>query len=164
MMNATDKTALSALIRAHRQAALAVLVDDAPLTAMVAYAELPDLSGLLVLLSSLSAHKRALLANPVCSLLICEPDDGAGDVMTRARVSLQGRAHLIARDAGDFAAARDCYLAKLPAGRLWPGADDCAMVGHGCVEPRAGCPTCGGSLGPRLHPPLKRLATKYGDS
>ncbi len=115
MMNATDKTALSALIRAHRQAALAVLVDDAPLTAMVAYAELPDLSGLLVLLSSLSAHKRALMANPVCSLLICEPDDGAGDVMTRARVSLQARAHLIARDAVDFAAARDCYLAKLPA-------------------------------------------------
>jgi heme iron utilization protein len=110
--------ALTLLIRTQRQAALAVVWDGAPLTAMVAYAEMPDLSSVLLLLSNLSAHKLALRGAAACSVLICEPDDGSGDVMTRSRVALQGHAAHIARDAPAYAVARTRYLAKLPAAEM----------------------------------------------
>jgi putative heme iron utilization protein len=123
-MAEADLIAIRALIASHRQAALAVLSDGAPLTAMVAYAEEPDCSGVLLLLSGLSAHKRALIVEPACSLLICEPDDGVGDVMTRQRVALQGRAALIARDDPGYAQARATYLIKLPDAEMLFGLGD----------------------------------------
>jgi heme iron utilization protein len=123
-MNDADRDAIRALIQTHRQAALAVTWEGSPLAAMTAYAEEPGLRGFLILLSGLSAHKRALLIDPACSLLICEPDDGSGDVMTRQRIALQGRAAVIARDATDYSAARAIYLAKLPDAEMLFGLGD----------------------------------------
>jgi heme iron utilization protein len=116
---ATDtRAALAGLIRTHRQATLAVIEAGEPYTAMVSYVEDADLSGILIHLSNLSAHKRMLLANPQCSLLICEPDDGRAEVMSLARVAVQGRAALVDKAGPDYVAARTRFLQKLPSAAL----------------------------------------------
>ncbi len=128
MSQQTDEqlAALSALIRSRRNAALAVIdADGAPLTAMVSYVETHDLSGLLLHLSALSSHKRALLKDPRCSLLICQEDHaGVPEVMQLERVALQGEAHVIARSSPDYGALRARFLEKLPGAELMFGLAD----------------------------------------
>jgi hypothetical protein len=117
-MQPTDLAELRQLIRTHRQATLAVSASDEPFTAMVSYAEAPDLSSFLIHLSDLSPHKRQLMANPTCSLLIATPDDGQGEVMSLARVSIQGIASKLAKDTDDYTQARARFLAKLPTSEI----------------------------------------------
>ncbi len=81
---------------------------------MVAYAAEPDFGGFLLHLSHLAAHTRQLLAAPQSSLLICQPDDGRDDPQTLARITLVGAATPIPIESAAHAAARACYLARLP--------------------------------------------------
>lgn len=111
-------------IRAHRQATLAVSADDQPFTAMVSYAELGDFSGVLVHLSAISPHKRMLQANPKCSVLIAEPDDGRAEVMSLPRVTLQGSARMLAKGSPEYEAAKARFLAKLPSSEIMFGLPD----------------------------------------
>jgi putative heme iron utilization protein len=46
--------------------------------------------------------------------MIAEPDSGAGDPQTLARVSLLGEAGRLPKDSADWAAARSQYVAKFP--------------------------------------------------
>jgi heme iron utilization protein len=121
-----DLAALSALIRSRRNAALAVLEPDgAPLTAMVSYVETADLSALLLHLSGLSAHKRALLADPRCSLLICQEDHaGVPEVMQLARVAIQAEARLVEKSGPDYDPLRLRFLEKLPGAEVMFGLGD----------------------------------------
>jgi putative heme iron utilization protein len=68
----------------------------------------------LIHLSNLAPHKRQLIANPRCSLLIAAPDPGTGEVMALPRVTLQGTAALIPKGTPDYEQAKARYLAKLP--------------------------------------------------
>ncbi len=113
-MQEADLLELRAFIQRHRQATLAVAEHDEPFTAMVSYAQEPGLRGFLVHLSNLAPHKRQLLANPRCSLLISAPDPGTGEVLSLPRVTLQGSAARIPKDTPDYEQAMSCYLAKLP--------------------------------------------------
>lgn len=103
------------LIRGQRQAALGTLRDGAPFVSMVAYAAEPDFGGLLLHLSQLAQHTRQLLAGPQAALLIAEQDDGREDVQTLARITLVGPATPIPAGSAEHAAARERYLARLPA-------------------------------------------------
>jgi hypothetical protein len=123
-MTAEELSEIKNFVRARRQAALAVSANDEPFTAMVSYAEAEDLSGLYIHLSNLSPHKRMLLANPKCSLLIAEPDDGRAEVLSLARVTLQGTAAALAKDGAAYATAKARYLAKLPASEIMFGLPD----------------------------------------
>ncbi len=107
-----------AFITARRQAVLAVCDDGEPLTAMVAYVVEPGLAGLLIHLSDLSPHKRVLLKHPQCSVLIAELDDGRAEVMSLARVMLQGLATKIEKASSDYAEAQARFLARLPASKI----------------------------------------------
>ncbi len=111
-------------ILARRQAVLAVSANDEPFTAMTSYVVEPGLAGFLIHLSDLSPHKRMLLANPKCSLLIAEADDGRAEVMSLARVTLQGLAAKIAKDTDDYAQARARFLARLPSSEIMFGLPD----------------------------------------
>lgn len=116
---------LSRLLTQRRQAVLATLdPSGAPYTAMVAFAAEAGLGGILVHLSGLSAHKGHLLADPRCSLLVFEPDNGHVEILQHARVSLGCRAELLAKDGPDFAPARERYLAKYPGHKLMFGLGD----------------------------------------
>jgi putative heme iron utilization protein len=108
-----ELTLVAGLIRSQRQAALGTLRGGAPFVSMVAYAAEPGFGGFLLHLSLLAPHTRHLLADARASLLICEPDDGRGDVQTLARITLVGAAAPVAEPEQD--AARELYLARLPA-------------------------------------------------
>jgi putative heme iron utilization protein len=113
-MPSTIHIEIARLVLTHRWAALATIDSDGPLGSMVAYAVEPELSGLLLYLSGLARHTRALLAEPRVSLAVGEPDPGSGDPQTLARVSLNGSAAPIPRDSPEFATAWDRYVARLP--------------------------------------------------
>ena len=66
-MNSEQRRSMFDLIRTHRQATLAVADGDEPLTAMVSYVEEADYAAVLIHLSTLSAHKRVLQSNLMCS-------------------------------------------------------------------------------------------------
>jgi len=114
-MNVEELATVATLIRSQRVAALGTLRDNNPFVSMVTYTAEPDFGGLLLHLSQLAAHTKQLLAAPQSSLLICEPDDGRDDVQTLARITLAGAAAPIPAASAAHAAARACYLARLPA-------------------------------------------------
>lgn len=127
-MNSEDLSECRAFIRRHRQATLAVSERDEPFTAMTAFVMEPALHSALIHLSNLSPHKRMLLANPKCSLLIAEPDDDRAEVMSLARVTLQGVAAKIAKDTRDYADAKALYLSSLPASAMMFGLADFDLI------------------------------------
>jgi putative heme iron utilization protein len=123
-----NPTELRDFIRVHRQLTLAVSQADVPFTAMSAYVPEPDLRSVLIHLSNLSAHKRMLANNPKCSLLIAEPDDGRAEVMSLARVTLQGVATTIDKASDDYAQAKARFMARLPASAVMFGLPDFDLI------------------------------------
>jgi putative heme iron utilization protein len=96
-------------------AVLGTLRDANPFTSMVAYAAELGFAGILLHLSRLAPHTKHLLAQPQAALLIHERDDGRDDPQTLARIALLGAAAPIAAESAGYAAARERYLARLPA-------------------------------------------------
>lgn len=106
------------LVRGARFAALAVLEPGSghPLASRVATAT--DIDGSPTLLvSALSGHTPALLADPRASLLFGEP--GKGDPLAHPRITVLGRAERIAPDAPEHARIRRRYLARHPKAALY---------------------------------------------
>jgi putative heme iron utilization protein len=130
-MNSDELAIIATLIGGQRVAALGTLRDPSthsmssgqagsgqagsPFTSLVAYAAEPDFTGILLHLSRLAPHTRHLLAQPRAALLIHERDDGRDDPQTLARITLIGAATPIAAESAGYAAARERYLARLPA-------------------------------------------------
>ncbi|WP_298818849.1 HugZ family pyridoxamine 5'-phosphate oxidase [Chloroflexus sp.] len=117
-MRHEDRVALRRLIEEHHTAALGTITPEgAPFVSYVLYAvERRDgyAPGLLLLLSRLAAHTGHLRADPRLSLLITASPDSVPDPQAVARVTLQGVAQPVFRDAPDYAEAQACYLARLP--------------------------------------------------
>jgi heme iron utilization protein len=106
------------LVRAARFAALAVLEPGTghPLASRVATAI--DIDGSPTLLvSALSGHTPALLADGRASLLFGEP--GKGDPLAHPRITVIGRAERIARDGPDQERIRRRFLARHPKAQLY---------------------------------------------
>lgn len=74
--------------------------------------------GIWTLVSGLSAHSRALRADPRASLLVGEPGP-KGDPLTHPRLSLQVMAEPLAPDDPRRAAARARWLADHPKAKLY---------------------------------------------
>jgi putative heme iron utilization protein len=118
-ISAEHHQALLHLLSAQRVATLAVIErDGTPGTAMVAFAWHEQCHSVLVHLSGLSAHKRALLAHPSCSLLVHEQDHGRSQPLQLKRAALRGAAQVLERSHADYANAEEIYLTKLPASRM----------------------------------------------
>ena len=115
-----DARALArALLEAATHAALGVIDPDsgAPLVSRIALA--CDAEGVPVsLVSSLSAHTRALEVRPACSLLVGDPG-GRGDPLTPPRLTVQAVAGPVARDDPGHDALRAQYLALRPKAKLY---------------------------------------------
>ena len=111
------------LVRTARYGALAVLEPGtgAPLASRVGVAT--DADGTpLVLVSLLSAHTKAILADPRCSLLVGEP--GKGDPLAHPRITLVCRASRLERGTPDHARAERRYLNRNPKAKLYVGLGD----------------------------------------
>ncbi|MBN9217217.1 MAG: HugZ family protein [Mesorhizobium sp.] len=111
------------LLRSARYGALAVLEPQTgmPLASRVGVAT--DIDGVpLILVSMLSAHTPALLADPRCSLLLGEP--GKGDPLAHPRLSLVCQATRLERGSGDHARAERRYLNRNPKAKLYSALGD----------------------------------------
>ncbi|WAJ30016.1 HugZ family protein [Antarcticirhabdus aurantiaca] len=123
------------LVRAARHASLATIEPGTgyPLASRASVAT--DFEGRPILLvSDLSVHTQALRADPRCSLLFGEP--GGGDPLRHPRITLIGRARLLARDSDERSSAKARFLARHPSAELYADFGDFHFV---VVEPeRAG--------------------------
>jgi putative heme iron utilization protein len=111
------------LIRSARYGALATVhpAEGAPLATRVAVAS--DLDGApIILVSALSAHTGALIAEPRCSLLLGEP--GKGDPLAHPRISLACRALHVGREHPDRERLSRRYLNRHPKARFYAGFSD----------------------------------------
>ncbi|MFN3641654.1 MAG: pyridoxamine 5'-phosphate oxidase family protein [Gemmobacter sp.] len=127
-INPTDDTARAqarALIAGAAHAALAVIEADTghPFVSRIALAQTPD-GAPMSLISTLSAHTRALLADPRCALLIGEP--GRGDPLAHPRLTLRAAARFA--DGAEDAALRAHFAALRPKARLYAGFADFRVV------------------------------------
>lgn len=111
------------LMRVARHGAIAVLDPETggPLASRVGVASDAD-GAPLILVSGLSAHTRAIDADPRCSLLIGDP--GKGDPLAHPRITLICRAVVLEKGTPDHARAERRYLNKNPKARLYVGLGD----------------------------------------
>lgn len=126
VIRATDAGAIRlarTLLRSARFGALAVIDPEtgAPLASRVGVAT--DMDGTpLILVSMLSAHTGAILADPRCSLLLGEP--GKGDPLAHPRITLVCRAAQLERCSPEHARAERRYLNRNPRAKLYAGLGD----------------------------------------
>ncbi|MER8862444.1 HugZ family protein [Mesorhizobium sp. M0751] len=126
VIRATDAEAIrlaKTLIRSARFGALAVLEPGtgSPLASRVGVAT--DIDGTpLILVSMLSAHTGAILADPRCSLLVGEP--GKGDPLAHPRLTLVCRAVRLERGSSEHARTERRYLNRNPKAKLYAGLGD----------------------------------------
>lgn len=111
------------LIRTARYGAIAVLDPEtgAPLASRVGTAT--DIDGTpLILVSMLSAHTRALIADSRCSLLVGEP--GKGDPLAHPRITISCNALQLQSETAERARAERRYLNRHPKAKLYAGLGD----------------------------------------
>lgn len=111
------------LTRTARFGALGVLDPDTgvPLASRVGVAT--DADGTpLILVSQLSAHTKAILADPRCSLLVGEP--GKGDPLAYPRITVVCRARKLEPGTPERARAERRYLNRNPKAKLYVGLGD----------------------------------------
>ena len=126
VIRATDTEAIrlaKTLLRTARFGAIAVIEAESgsPLASRVGVAT--DLDGTpLILISGLSAHTAALLADPRCSLLVGEP--GKGDALAYPRLSLMCRAQRLEKGMPEHGRAERRYLNRNPKAKLYVGLGD----------------------------------------
>lgn len=114
------------LLRTARFGAIAVIepATGAPFASRLGVAT--DLDGTpLTLISGLSAHTGALLADPRCSLLVGQP--GRGDALAHPRLSLTCRARRLERKTAERDRAARRYLNRNPKAKLYAGLGDFAF-------------------------------------
>lgn len=103
------------MLLGHRWVALATVDEQGlPAASMVACAPGTEEGVLYLHLSGLAAHTRELRRQPRASLVLGECDTGEGDPQQLARLTLHGRCSAIAPDDIGYAAAKGCYLRRLP--------------------------------------------------
>jgi putative heme iron utilization protein len=121
VLRETDDEARKAarmLVRSARYMAIAVLDPQTGYPAASRVLTATDLDGVpVILVSALSTHTRALLADPRCSLLAGEP--GKGDPLAHPRISLQCDAGRIDRDTDGHLRIRQRFLDRHPKAELY---------------------------------------------
>ncbi len=116
------------LMAEARHAALAVTdpADGLPGISRIAFGLGPD-GMALTLISSLSAHHGALMANPACALMVGEPGE-KGDPLTHPRLMVKARAEFVPQDTPDHAALRAHWLTAHPKAKLYVDFGDFGFV------------------------------------
>lgn len=108
---------LRALLASRRTAALGTTPENAtagaaPLVSFVPFALDADSGTLVLHVSGLAAHARNLQAHADVALLVTADEAGAESVLGLERVTITGRAAVLAREADT--AARLAFLARFP--------------------------------------------------
>ena len=126
---------LRVLITSRRTAALAVLPSesgDAPLISMVPFAWCAEFGCVVLHVSALAAHTRAMQQHAAVSLLFCAPEVEGEGVHALERVSLQGVALTPPADSVLGSGARAAYLQRFPEAAFMTELPDFRFV---CITP-----------------------------
>lgn len=126
VLRQTDAEAIrlaKTLIRKARYAVIATLDPNtgAPIATRVGLSTDHDGTPT-ILVSALSAHTPALIADPRCSILVGEA--GKGDPLAHPRITVFAKARKIARDNDEHARIEWRYLSHQPKARLYAGLGD----------------------------------------
>ena len=113
-MDSDSELLLAQLIRETRVAALATIHNGEPNLAMVAVAVENDFSAFYIHVSKLGKHTGDMENDPHVSLLFTERDDGRADPQTLARISIQGIADILPRNAPNYASVKAIFLTRFP--------------------------------------------------
>lgn len=115
-MNAEQLKLLGKLLLKRRVAALGTLHDGKPLVTMTPFAisPVPGQEGFLIHVSQLAAHTRDMMKSADVSLLIMEPEDGAGSVLATPRVAIACTAYRVERDSTEWENQARAYLDAIP--------------------------------------------------
>lgn len=106
------------LVRGARYMALAVLDPETGFPSASRALTGTDVDGVpVILVSGLSGHTKALIADPRCSLLAGEP--GKGDPLAHPRITVQCLAESVARDTPQHARIRQRFLDRHPKASLY---------------------------------------------
>jgi heme iron utilization protein len=106
------------LVRSARSVSLAVQDRESGFPAVSRALTATDLDGTpLILVSTLAAHTKSLIADPRCSLLA--GDIGKGDPLAHPRITLFATAQQVARDTPEHARARRRFLNRHPKAALY---------------------------------------------
>jgi putative heme iron utilization protein len=104
---------LQQLVHGRRIAALGTLHQAAPFVSMVPYAVGRD-GNFVLNVSRLAAHTGDMIDNPNVSVLITESEIPGKMPQELARVTVQGRAEMLGRDAAKYTDVREVYLSRFP--------------------------------------------------
>ncbi|MFD1746093.1 HugZ family protein [Rhizobium helianthi] len=106
------------LLQSARYVSLAVLDPETGWPSVSRVLVALDPSGVpFILVSTLAAHTRSLLADPRCSFMAGEP--GKGDPLAHARITVMALAEKVAQDAPERPQLRDIFLGHHPKSALY---------------------------------------------
>ncbi len=105
---------LFALFDQVRVASLATLNNGAPFGSMVPYIVRPDNGCLYIHLSRMARHTRHIEADPRVAVLVTEADGPDKNPLALVRACLSGHIERVDRDAAEYDATRQAYLARFP--------------------------------------------------
>lgn len=105
---------LKQLMDERSVAALGTLHAGAPSVSMVPYAIAEDGSGLLIHVSSLSAHTKDMRVDPRVSLLVMQAEGSGASALELPRVSIQGTSHEVPPDSPERPGFKATYLQRFP--------------------------------------------------
>jgi len=149
----------SELLRRCRVGSLGTMHDGAPAVSMVPYAVVVEPWALVVLVSTLAAHTKDLLAHPRVGVMIMEPE-GTTPSHALARVSIQGEARPLALAGPGYDAARSAYAARFPDMAMLFGLGDFTLV---AIEPVAVRAVMGFAQATSLTPAAVAVALRSAD-
>lgn len=116
------------ILNAATYAALACLQPDTGFPTVTRITFATDANGRPVsLVSGLSQHTRALIANPACALLIGAPGE-KGDPLIHPRLTLHARARFVSRGGMEEGALRSRFQAVRPKTKLYMELPDFRFV------------------------------------
>lgn len=106
---------LRALLQAQRVASLGTTDDDGcAFVSMTPYALAPGLGCLVLHVSGLAAHTHNLQRRAGVSLLVMQAEVAGAPVHALPRVTLQGRAEVLARGSALWQDCRNAYVQRFP--------------------------------------------------
>lgn len=117
-MKEADRDLVRDLLAVRSVMALSVLVEGRPFVSQLPFAASSDFGSLFVHASQMARHSQGLLEGALFSGLVQAAADEDADPFQIPRLMISGTVRPLERGSEAYLAGRDCFLAKLPTGRI----------------------------------------------
>lgn len=116
---------LRTLLQLHRVASLGTIQDDgSPFVSMVPFGLEPSLGCFVIHVSDLAGHTDNLLARPVVSLMVMQPETVGEPVHTLPRATFEGVAAVLKPNSVRWRKCRAAYLRRFPEAQVMTALSD----------------------------------------